>query len=531
MSVAVNKSGDDLETRLRQVAEISARFPISLEDAARSFQRFSLAGAASAIQFRKAGVNAWLGVQLGAQVSAEESRRLWDEAFNRIEADGTSATLRLSRSWVGILSMIEDSWFFFRARLARHGLFDAAKSAIDAVRRALDELRNDGTLDEWASRMSGVFETVLMGVGHVFVSLGNGVNAVKRNPLLAEFGIVGFAFLGVKGAALFAFIGDRVNALAEMIAGPQTELELRQERLRGLADSIARATAAARSGLGEMPARQLGIDQEGSIAAVLPKLVKRFDFEVGVLGEHFGVIWEDFQSDQTALVGDVFTDIGAAILEGTRAAFDAARAGISGDPPTPPRSPPGSGPQFVEIDPLQFGPQHGFRRFVRDQLKDAFDVALDPDMVDEQARLLNAHLGQVFDRTSRDMEKLAYAGFQTVGQALANGIIYGIRSMEDVLKAVVSSLLGTLVNIGVRAATGAIFGGPAGAVAGVASGIFGSAVRAPSPVSVGGLGGVGASGTPTFALEMPAGVDAHPFAPAMMDWFSDMNVRVKYAGG
>jgi hypothetical protein len=45
-----------------------------------------------------------------------------------------------------------------------------------------------------------------------------------------------------------------------------------------------------------------------------------------------------------------------------------------------------------------------------------------------------------------------------------------------------------------------------------------------------GLGGV-LGDAPVIQLELPPGMDAHPFAPALMDWFGDMDARVKFAGG
>jgi hypothetical protein len=142
MGVAVNESGDDLKVRLLQAAEVAARFPITLRDAAQSFQRLSLRGAAAADQFRDTGVNAWLGLTDAAKMGAEDSIKAWDAAFAQIEKDGTSAISRLADSYEGRMSMLSDAWFRLRANIAQGGLMDGVKAGIASLTDTINQLAN-----------------------------------------------------------------------------------------------------------------------------------------------------------------------------------------------------------------------------------------------------------------------------------------------------------------------------------------------------------------------------------------------------
>jgi hypothetical protein len=52
--------------------------------------------------------------------------------------------------------------------------------------------------------------------------------------------------------------------------------------------------------------------------------------------------------------------------------------------------------------------------------------------------------------------------------------------------------------------------------------------------AMGGLGGMGdvvAGGSPVLRLEASEDFDANPFAPQFLNWLSEGNVRLRFAGG
>jgi hypothetical protein len=71
---------------------------------------------------------------------------------------------------------------------------------------------------------------------------------------------------------------------------------------------------------------------------------------------------------------------------------------------------------------------------------------------------------------AKTLGKQLEASFFSLGRGLMAAVAGGAESMKGFLKSTFLSVLGSLVDIGIRAGAGAIIGGPAGAVGGGASG-------------------------------------------------------------
>lgn len=150
----ISDGAGELQTRLAQAAEISARFGISLQETAGNMVRFFSSGAAAADLFRERGVLQALGVVAGEQTTLEESKRLWNEFFRDIEESGSSALGRMADSFEGRLSMVQDAWFSLLSSIAESGVMDAAKRALSEVQAIMEEFLASGQAEDFAQEFT-----------------------------------------------------------------------------------------------------------------------------------------------------------------------------------------------------------------------------------------------------------------------------------------------------------------------------------------------------------------------------------------
>ena len=121
-------SGD--ANRLSKILEITGNVAsvtgLDFQTTAEQIQRAFAGGIASADIFREKGVRDLLGFKAGATVSAEETIKAFEKVFGKGGKFG-GATDELSRTFTGVLSMLGDSLFNFKKRVADADFFDAIK--------------------------------------------------------------------------------------------------------------------------------------------------------------------------------------------------------------------------------------------------------------------------------------------------------------------------------------------------------------------------------------------------------------------
>ena len=121
-------SGD--ANRLSKILEITGNVAsvtgIDFQTTAEQIQRAFAGGIASADIFREKGVRDMLGFKAGATVSAEDTIKAFEKVFGKGGKFG-GATDELSRTFTGVLSMLGDSLFNFKKRVADADFFDAIK--------------------------------------------------------------------------------------------------------------------------------------------------------------------------------------------------------------------------------------------------------------------------------------------------------------------------------------------------------------------------------------------------------------------
>ena len=116
--------------RLSKILEITGNVAsvtgLDFQTTAEQIQRAFAGGIASADIFREKGVRDLLGFKAGATVSAEETVKAFEKVFGKGGKFG-GATDELSKTFTGVLSMLGDSLFNFKKRVADADFFDAIK--------------------------------------------------------------------------------------------------------------------------------------------------------------------------------------------------------------------------------------------------------------------------------------------------------------------------------------------------------------------------------------------------------------------
>lgn len=399
----VVKGPEELQTRLMQIAEIASRFPISFEQAAEQFARLSSAGAASADAFREKGVNAFLGIKAGAQISAAESLRLWDNAFAKIQQEGTSATDELAHSETGIVSMLQDKWFQFRQRIAEAGLFDQVKQQLQDLLDRLNEAERSGVLDQWAKSIADAASGAI-----------DALKAVAEQAALVWKSFHPELITGEAGAAaahrlsknlLDRAITDRTRRIKEISGELNKLLTLQQEnpdlnvgfKVKDLKTELAGLNAF----VAEAQKRLGGLSDAEDVAGAAAK---------------------GAAAKVSALAGAVqkvrdFSAFGA--QQGGSLMPTGGRAQLLGNLET-------VGPGFTAGQPEQFrATQRAFGE--RAQLRFAREGTKQMKSVAEQ------------------MKAGANAAFQDLGRSLVEGIMTGFKNMADVFKAFLSAFINQVI--------------------------------------------------------------------------------------
>jgi hypothetical protein len=144
------------------IADLAAVSGLSIQETTGQIVRMYSAGAAAADMFRERGITAMLGFQAGVSVSAEETRKRVIEAWEATDSKFRGVTTELSKTWSGTMSMFHDMWFQFRNMVMDSGPFQAMKEQAQNLLGAIQRLKNEGALEEWARSVgAAVIETMV----------------------------------------------------------------------------------------------------------------------------------------------------------------------------------------------------------------------------------------------------------------------------------------------------------------------------------------------------------------------------------
>ncbi len=217
------------------ILDLAAVAGLSLEEATSSFIKMYSSGAQAAELLKERGITAMLGFKAGVSFTAEETRKQLFEEWEKLDSKFRGTTEDMSDDWTGLVSMMGDRWFTFREKVGRAGLFDTAKNAVQEILDKIDELEEKGELDRFAQGISNAILEAAALTGDVLIGMGKAIEFISKNPLISEFGLLGFFLLGTKGAVTLAAVGA---ILEEIIEQPQTAREAQLSRIQFLTDQI-----------------------------------------------------------------------------------------------------------------------------------------------------------------------------------------------------------------------------------------------------------------------------------------------------
>ena len=211
---------DEIGEWIPLIGDLAATSGLSIQETTTQVIRMLSAGAAAADLFRERGILAMLGFQAGVAVSAEETRKRLMEAWTKADSQFRGATNELAKTWVGLTSMMSDSWFNFQNQVMDAAPFDFLKGALEEINarvraqaggtEALAQSLGENLVESFKAVALGTAEVVDT-LGPVLETVGKGLKTVWR----------GYRDIAGKGA-----LGRRVRSDRSGVARSQGDCRL-----------------------------------------------------------------------------------------------------------------------------------------------------------------------------------------------------------------------------------------------------------------------------------------------------------------
>lgn len=217
LSGVMNGGVDEIKEWMPMIGDLAAVTGLSIEQTTSQVIRMYSAGAASADMFRERGVLAMMGFQAGVSYSAEETRRMMMESWNKMGSQFKGATSGLANTWKGLMSMYGDAWFQFRNLVMEAGVFDFMKAGARMFLDHLKKLKEEGRLDEWAKNMA---DSVVNSFYYIGVGVARISDAFRGWKMIWE---------GLKGG--FAIFASFITASLRLILIPIKEVMTLLEKI------------------------------------------------------------------------------------------------------------------------------------------------------------------------------------------------------------------------------------------------------------------------------------------------------------
>ena len=126
----VAKDSQELANILKITGNVASVTGLSFQQTAEQIQRSLSGGIASADVFREKGVRNLLGFSAGAEVSASQTAKAFEEVFGEGGRFG-NATDELAKTFTGTLSMLQDKLFSFRTAISEEFMAELKKQFKD----------------------------------------------------------------------------------------------------------------------------------------------------------------------------------------------------------------------------------------------------------------------------------------------------------------------------------------------------------------------------------------------------------------
>ncbi len=207
----VMKGGvDEVSKWMPMIGDLAAVTGESITDATNQLIRMYSAGASAADRWRDKGITAMLGFKMGVKYTAEETRKMLMESWNKAGSQFKGATDLLAKNWSGLMSMMSDKWFAFRATFMEAGPFDVMKTHLGAINLLLDKHKKK--IDAWVTKNAMLIAQLAAIAG------GLGLASIAVGGLAFSMSKLGLAMLSVTAQAALivggiALIGAGIYAL------------------------------------------------------------------------------------------------------------------------------------------------------------------------------------------------------------------------------------------------------------------------------------------------------------------------------
>lgn len=168
---------EELKKWLPVIADISATFGLSFQEATSNFVKAYSAGIAAADLFRERGITPALGFQPKTYYSPEDTRKIIYEQWMSAGSLFRGASKELASTWDGIVGMLEDRWNIFMQKVGNAGIFKDLKNNLQDILNAFDYLYNAvddkgvSLLDRMAQNFSNMLSNFLQIIRDVVINI------------------------------------------------------------------------------------------------------------------------------------------------------------------------------------------------------------------------------------------------------------------------------------------------------------------------------------------------------------------------
>lgn len=123
------------------------------------------------------------------------------------------AMIRQSKTWVGMMSNLGDSWTAFLRKVGEHGFFDKAKESLAGLMDSINTAFDDGTVDKLADSLSNAFSAVIRGFAAFATRMAFYIQLISKNWSTAKPILQG---IGIALGLLFAATSPVITAIAAL---------------------------------------------------------------------------------------------------------------------------------------------------------------------------------------------------------------------------------------------------------------------------------------------------------------------------
>lgn len=140
---------------------------------------------------------------------------IWNEKYG-------GAMRKFNKTWIGMVSELDDKWTNFKLTILEQGLFDQLKAILGGLLKTVDQMAKDGTLKQWAIDIGAALKGAIDAATWFFKVFGQGMKGLAdlvggwERAMKIGFGAVAAIIAG----PLILAIGSLGTALSTLLLNP-----------------------------------------------------------------------------------------------------------------------------------------------------------------------------------------------------------------------------------------------------------------------------------------------------------------------